>query len=307
MTSTKSNVYLLISSFYGFKLRDGLEKLDLGDFTICNKIYIEKNYPETNDIFKAKYIQSTGLIAEIDFYYVIQRNIKADDLQNAITIFENSIDHLINTILYCIPVRQDKNRRISTRDERANQILFIKTNDSSHESYSNHDLSFPLYVLDENIFTFPGNSSRLFEYITTDPSTNIQSRICRAANWIGQALRNPDIIEGFLWLAVALETLLIAQDGFISKSITAQIAEFAAFLTEGQIEKRKEINKRVKDLYKKRSAIVHSFSVDIKEDDFADLLRILKGIIYTYFNLIDRKNISKIDDIVSYIDDLKFS
>ena len=130
--------------------------------------------------------------------------------------------------------------------------------------------------MDNNVFNLAGNDARLFEFIERDPSTNIQLRIKRAVNWVGRALRSPEIAEGFLWLAIALETLLIAQDGFISRSITAQLAEFAAFLTASDVETRKQVNKSVKELYQTRSAIVHSSATKIQGEDFDRLLVIVR-------------------------------
>jgi hypothetical protein len=230
-----------------------------------------------------------------------------DIVEEADEIFDKEVDNLIYTLLYCIPVRREENRKISIRAENISQATFVKSVTQSQQSFSNRDLTNPVYILDDKILKYPGNDIRLFQYLTIDPSSNIERRIKRAVSWIGQALRNPDLTEGFLELAIAFETLLIFQDGFISKSITAQLAEFASFLTETELQKRREISKTVKALYKKRSDIVHSHSTDIDVVDFTSLLKILKKIIHKYFSLIDTKNLKDMNGINSHIEDLRFS
>lgn len=301
------NKYIAISPFYGLALRPGTQFLSLGDYKLCNKNYLESNFPNSKGTFKSKIQVHQNQIPAIDFYFIIREKIIASNIEEANKIFVLEIGHLVNTLLYCISFRSSENQKISIRKENISQAIYIQGESQSQKSSLIDDLINPIYFLDEEVFSHKGNNIKIFQYLSTEPKSNIEKRIKSAVSWIGQALINSDITEGFLELAIALETLLIFQDGFISKSITAQLAEFAAFLTETELLKRIEVQKKVKDLYRKRSAIVHSFSTNIEEKDFQSLLEILKIIIHKYFILIETEKIKEINDINSHIERLRFS
>ncbi len=297
----------MVSPFYGFSLRPGTEKIVLGNYAICTKPYVEQNYPDVKDHLHIRHSVGEGQIAAIDFYYVVRENVLAKDIAEAKETFNREIIHFIDALLYSIPARLDENRKISIWSEDMSQMIFIKSASGAQHSWSRSNLTSPVYIMDQKVLEEPGNDIRLFRFLDSDPASNLERRIKRAVSWVGQALRNLDLTEGFLELAIALETLLIFQDGFVSKSIVAQLAEFAAFLCETDSESRKKVNQKVKDLYKKRSGIVHSFETNIEFADFADLVRILRKIVREYFRLIDEKNLRDLAGVNSHIENLRFS
>ena len=65
-------------------------------------------------------------------------------------------------------------------------------------------------------------------------------------------------------------------DGLISPSIANQIAETTAFIISDDISTRKDIYKKVKEVYSKRSAAVHGGSNNINND----LITKARSIIY---------------------------
>lgn len=299
--------YKVISHIYGITLREGLDHLNLGSFTICDTNYLYENHPEAISTFSKKINMPKGQVAQIDHYYIIQKNIIGVTYNEVQKQFENNVSDFITTLLYCIPQKHPDNNKISITKENSSNEIYIKSDTRTSESHTTMDLMSPLYILDNKIFKYAGNNVKLFEYLDKEPSTQLEKKIKLAVNWIGQSLRNNHMIESFLALCVALETLLSFQDGFITPSITSQLSEWTAFLTEDSLDERKSKYKKIKDLYGKRSKIAHSGTAQITKNDYYDLLNIIKNVINKLFELVENNKITKSDDLRNYIDELKYS
>lgn len=65
----------------------------------------------------------------------------------------------------------------------------------------------------------------------------------------------------------------------VSPSITYQISEFAAFIISDELESRLVIEKMVKKLYSKRSAIAHGGSSDVDDKDVNEAMYLIKQIV----------------------------
>jgi hypothetical protein len=302
----ESKTFTIVSPFYGYKLREPVQEFKLGNYTICTKKHIMEEYHDADEIFESKIRTIEGMVAEIDNYYICNTKIEAESIDEAKSKFMEGIENLINVLLYLIPKRDPENGKIKIALEHTRYSFIVKEDSKTTISHSKEDLINPLYIIDDKLFSFPGNDIRLFDYLATKPTTHIEKRIHNAVSWIGQAAKNLNLTEGFLELSIAFETLLVFQDGFISKSITAQLAEDTAFLISDAVEERKAIYKRIKDLYQKRSSIVHSTKVDIQLKDYYDLLEYLKLIIEKYFTLLDEEKIKNLNEIREYLDDAKF-
>jgi hypothetical protein len=89
----------------------------------------------------------------------------------------------------------------------------------------------------------------------------IGERIQRALTWYSNAVDADTIEERFVDLAIALECLLIGDEGrgphATSGSITQRLAERVAFLLGNDLQSRSEKARETKAVYAKRSAIVH--------------------------------------------------
>jgi len=304
----ENNSYTFITHFYGISLLKDMKSFCIGDFIFCTKQYILENYQNTNSLFTYKILPPNGMIASIDNYFIIINNISAPNEDEANNIFYTLVDDLINTILYLIPNRNDENKLISiTKESLMNELLLI-VNKTRSESFSNKSLNNPLYIIDERLFHAPGNDKRIFDYLKKEPPYEIQKKIIRAVSWIGQAMRNKKINEAFLELSLALESLLVSDTDFISKSITAQVSEDVAFLIGINLNDRIEICKNTKKLYGKRSSVVHpKGNENISESDYYLLVDYLKRIIDSLFKLIDDQKIRNSKELRIYIYNKKFS
>ena len=305
----ESRKYTFISHLYGPSLRKGQSSLKLGDYIVCDREYLNQNFAKQVGAFSNKFNAEKNVIALIDNYFLIRSDLDASSDEDAQELFLLEANDFVNAILYSLPIRMPENQNISVTSQRLDTELAYFVGSESHERHTSLDMINPVYILDHEMLEFEGNSEKVFSYLTKAPTTDIEKRIKSAVSWIGQGLRNPILKEGFLELSLALETLLVFdQDGFITKSITAQVSEDIAFLVEDSLEGRKRVARTIKELYGKRSAIVHPRrEKTIEETDFNQLLEYLKKIVHALFQLLNKKRIASMKSLREYLDDRKFT
>ena len=305
---THKNKFQIISHLYGITV-DKASYIELGNFILCDYNYLYLNYQNSKDTFSRKFNHGIkeNKIALIDNYFIIMKNIKANDEKEARQKFYNNVEDFINVVLYSIPMLTPENQQITITQINASDEIFIIKESSSSEFYATKDLLNPIYKVNENLFNIKGNSRKLFEFIDDNNLSEIETKIKRSVSWVGQSLRKTDIVESFLNLCVAFETLFCYQREFISDSLISQMTEQAAYICEKNLEARKTIIKNIKDLYSIRSSIVHRGSADIKDDDFFLLLSIIKKIIQGLLKLIETQNIKTAEQLRNFLIDKKFS
>jgi hypothetical protein len=92
-------------------------------------------------------------------------------------------------------------------------------------------------------------------------SNTLSSKIQRSVSWYSRGVNADDIDKQFVSLAIALEILLVGNEGRDPKvswgSITQRLAERCAFLLGADTDERIDREKQVKELYGMRSKIVH--------------------------------------------------
>lgn len=120
---------------------------------------------------------------------------------------------------------------------------------------------------------------KLFELITR-PSNEYEKHIIRCAEWIGQAIGEPNEAAALVKAAIALEVLFSTNEkGLITPSITAQISESCAFLLGDDQKSAIEIEREVKRLYKVRSSVVHSGKDSVDSKDLDAFIRICRHVV----------------------------
>jgi len=298
----------IISHLYGISV-DKTSFIELGNFILCDFNYLSLNYPNSKDTFSRKFNQGIeeNKIALIDNYFIIMKNIVANDEKEARQKFYNYVEDFINVVLYCIPFLNYENQQISITQTNASDEIYIIKEKGSSEFFATKDLLSPLYKVNENLFRYEGNNKKLFEFIDRNNLSEIETKVKRAVSWVGQSLRKTDIVESFLNLCVAFETLFTYQDEFIKDSLISQMTDQSAFLCENNLDSRKKLVKEIKDLYRLRSKIVHHGNADISEQNYYDFLKIIKKIIHGILNLIDSEKITTAQQLRNFIIDKKFS
>lgn len=126
----------------------------------------------------------------------------------------------------------------------------------------------------------PAAFKKLFGLITKT-SNDLETHVLRCAEWTGQAIADPNEASALVKAAIALEVMFsINQKAIITPSIMAQIAESCAHVL-GSTGKDDpvQIERRVKELYGVRSAIVHSGKEAVLPEDLNELISICRSVI----------------------------
>jgi Apea-like HEPN len=131
---------------------------------------------------------------------------------------------------------------------------------------------------------------------------SIGERVFRGLGWLARARQTEDVAERFLYCFTALEALLTSDDK--SAPVVERIARRAATILEQEPRKRKIIFKRIKELYAKRSALVHSGTRKVSHADTRILESILDNIYIRVFENVDMK--VKFENFEVSVDDAGF-
>jgi hypothetical protein len=96
-----------------------------------------------------------------------------------------------------------------------------------------------------------------------------------AARWAGRASVEPKREQSFLLFAIALEAMILPEGS--NQELTYRLSLRVASLLGSGREQRAEVKESVKRLYKVRSAIVHSGSYEVTDEDLGRLRTLTKG------------------------------
>ena len=149
-------------------------------------------------------------------------------------------------------------------------------------------------------------SNRVWELMEKQYLNDMETRVKEAIIWISEATHQNDDAIAYMQCFLALEAILMEQDGFINKSITAQISEYVAFIIGKDKDERISFEKEIKDLYSIRSSIAHGKNKKGISQQLVRIFIIVKTIIVKF--LIDKKlmSIRNVKELREYITDLRF-
>lgn len=155
---------------------------------------------------------------------------------------------------------------------------------------------------------FSDTHEKLFNLLCSS-KTKIEEKIYKATLWLGKSLITKNLSDSFLQVAIALECLLARQERgyFIQPSITVTLSETLAFLIGNNADERKAYFKQLKDLYAKRSSIVHSGNTSIDIEVYYEFFNLVKEGIYVMIKLVQKNKFTTINEVYDYIESLKFS
>lgn len=161
---------------------------------------------------------------------------------------------------------------------------------------------------------FPVNNpdygyDKIWGMLKKDNPTKLEQRIISAISWAGKALRDEEPARALTQYVFALEALLQLQQrgSMVSPSITYQMAEFAAFIISDNLKDRVEIEKRIKNIYSRRSAIAHGGSQEVVDSDLGEALFLLKHIITILLTVDPFKNYTTIEEVSGWVKNQKYS
>lgn len=147
-------------------------------------------------------------------------------------------------------------------------------------------------------------SDKVWELLENQNLNDMEIRIKEAIIWLSEATHQNDDAIAYMQCFLALEAILMEQDGFINKSITAQISEYVAFLLGIEREERIRIEKEMKELYSIRSSIAHGKNKKGIDQELKRIFMIVKLIVMRFLNdkrLIKICNIKELRELITYL------
>jgi hypothetical protein len=149
---------------------------------------------------------------------------------------------------------------------------------------------------------------RLWELLSSSNHCEIEKRLVNAVEWAGRALLDTDDAKAFIQLMLAVESLLqIDQKTQIKPSIVSQLAETSAFILGEDCDSRIKLERRMKELYTRRSAHVHAGSRHVEKQDLYDALGFVKGLTHEFLVSPIFSKLHKMSDVAELTQKMKYT
>ncbi|PEO24939.1 hypothetical protein COL24_00905 [Bacillus toyonensis] len=289
------------------------EPIQIGPFTIYNleihRKHLLKKYPKSDNVFKLKYDEvklkdNQFLLISI---VVNTRNHKSANEKGKVKLrkFEDAIRFMVADFWkqYDVGVFNFNSYRwtdgiivssdeIGTSTQRTGAISQISLNQRQ-----------------EVILKSKNGNDRIWSLFAKSNLNDMEQRIMNAIEWAGKALRDEEPARAFIQYMFAFEALLqFQQKGqLVSPSITYQISEFVAFIVNESLEDRLMTEKMIKDLYGKRSAIVHGGSTEVSKEDLLQAFSLLRNLIVILLVHEEFKDVKSIQQLNEWVKKQKYS
>ena len=125
-----------------------------------------------------------------------------------------------------------------------------------------------------------------------------------AAHWLSQALVQPASETAFLFMAIALESLLLPER---DEELTYRLAERGALLLGKEVNQRKEISGRIKKLYSIRSRIVHNGGYEVSVSDLEELRSYCVFSVLRFLRDDELRTLKTGEEFVEWVDTQRFA
>jgi uncharacterized Ntn-hydrolase superfamily protein len=129
----------------------------------------------------------------------------------------------------------------------------------------------------------------------------LQEKLLSAIQWAGRATTDNRKEEAFLLYAIALESLILAENE--KDELLYRLRTRTSHLLGEGIESRKKIYKRLGDLYGIRSQIVHSGKYQVTDSDLGQMRFLTKNCILRVLTEEPFTSFESIDDLVCWFND----
>lgn len=129
----------------------------------------------------------------------------------------------------------------------------------------------------------------------------LEDRIISAIQWAGKATIESKKEEAFLLYAISLESLILLDND--KEELTYRLRTRVAHLLGSDLESRKKISDKVRDLYNVRSKIVHSGSYQVTDADIGLLRSYSKNCILRIVNEEPFSSMNSTDSLVQWFNE----
>jgi hypothetical protein len=124
---------------------------------------------------------------------------------------------------------------------------------------------------------------KVSDWLAVSRPSDLQDRTLSALQWAGRAAIEERREEAFLVYAIALEGLLLGGKSHVE--LTERLAVRGAHLLSGDPKARENVYDDLRVLYRIRSKIVHSGSLEVTDDELERIAAVVRGALVTMLHL----------------------
>lgn len=291
----KSDKCYVYKNIFGVYVED---KVKFGKFTIYN-------FQKNKEYLKNKHAKYETYFFNQDVDFLIEIEIDSYELKRVLEIADIEIENFINLLYF---INKEKNKKISVNyyeQKEGNEFAL-----TSHSWINQFPVELNLIINLDSVYEDSLKVSflkRIVEIMTTDIQSEVENSIKTCINWYGQSAREKNFSSSILKAVIGLEAIFSYNEGILSPSILSSICESIALLIGKDCTERLEIEKRMKNIYKTRSAITHSGKQNKilnsqKEYLFIIIKKVIEILVSPEFQAYKKKS-----DLMNKIKELKYS
>lgn len=292
----------ILYELYGAELNQPIYAL--GKFTIYN-------YSLAKDILHEKYpsLKSMDVLFENSQSNIfLGLTVKARENNKAVEIadsyanaFENIMNFMISDLSHQYSIGVFNFRGWQKTD----RIIF---NVSGLGFHVTQDLSLEVNISDPFLLNTTTGNDKIWSLITKIDKSEIEKRLLQSIEWIGKGIHDTDKSKALVQFVFAVEVMLkFDEEKIIIPSIVSQLSDWLAFIIHEDHTMRIQTAKYFKQIYTKRSAIVHGGSKIIDDKDLQLALQIAKQMVYSFLSKDPFNKMSSMKELSEYMTELKFN
>lgn len=297
--------YEIFYPFYGAQINS--DSLKFGDFTIydkqkCKELLNEKHSAISDKDLYFEIIESDLLIS---IKIEARESDKAFEIADKYCMsFENVFSYVLGDLSHDKRVGIFNFRGFSTMGK-------IISSDLEMGFRGKNDVILSLNLDYNYLSCFNNNelgNDKVWFLITKKDKSEIEKRLLNAIEWVGKAINDRDNSKSLIQFVFAIEGMLQYDEKiFINQSIVSQLADSLAFIITEDKEERKEMSRKFKDIYKKRSSIAHGSNAKIDFEDLEEVFEITKNMIISFLTKNPFKEMKSMNNLNEHIVNLKFN
>ena len=317
--------YRFICPMYeGFKLRND-NVITHGKYTFVPQSVVREYLANTNRHYESESLlfedKSKSYFCYFDFECV------AKDFTKAFEVFELEYKRVVKCLafIFCDNNIHNKLGVFNDKLQIIGGDFIVSCSDgfrSESRSYDKNSVYFNVFVdgdnrwhsvenrfYDESNQQFDDDKGnyRIWELLNKPNHNELEKRLLRAIEWIGMAISEKEPSIAFIQCAFAIECLLQNDGGFITKGITAQISEYAAFIVGCEKESRQDVASTFVKLYSIRSAIAHGQNKELLDNELQEIIWLSKQIVINFLLKPELKCINSTKALKEYIESKRYS
>lgn len=258
-------------------------KLELGSFTVWNFVSHQSlliaKYPQLHEDWK---ILREALESQSSGNLVVSVRVTARDGERAEELADERFRQFEHTMRYMIGDTTGE-FDVWIFDYR-NPTLFrcmVLSPTKARQGNRIKDRHTPIKIDDPFFGESRADHIWIWNALAQPNPNKLQKRILASVEWIGKGMRDIDTAKAFVQFLIAFEALLTFKERgtMVSPSIASQLAEFSAYIVGDDFDSRLEVEKSVKKLYDRRSAVAHGGSQSVLESEVIEALKIVRNLI----------------------------